>query len=1781
MKKFIAFVLIVVLFNNCSESIKLSRAGLREIVPLAGNIKFQFNQDMVSDEHVNIWDTAQYIKFTPPLHGKFKWKNKRELVFSPYHYLRPSTQYTAKFNNNVKGLIVEDDDAVEFHTPFLTIDNFQAYFAKENLKSDNTVIRYDFEFNYKVRPTDLKEKLSIKLNGKDVDYELLSQEVSDKVSVIVSNFDVDTQSAQTEIKIAKGMKILNISMSNTDLSKSTKIVEPDNFKIQNIQAHHDGYEGTITITANQDIVEKNLRHFIEIFPKVPYNMNVEGRKIYLKSKKFDLRKKYTINVKEGLFGTLGGQLDAEYTDDVPFGELEPEIKILDNKAEYLSGKGFKNIELRIVNVPKVKLTIKKVYKNNLISYLNNRSYYRDYYSDYYYDNIRNVGEYGDIVYEKELESKSLPEYNNGKLLNLNFEDKIRDREGVYVVEIRSSEDYWLNARKIVSISDIGLIAKCGKNKLYVFANSIESAKPISKVELELIGKNNQLVATAKTNGNGLAVVDLDKLPAENFAPALIVAKLKKDFNFLPFNRTKVGTSRFDINGKTENAAGYDAFIYGDRDIYRPGETMNIAVILRNEKWQVPDKIPVKLKVFAPNGKIFKTIKKTLDSHGSFETNVIVPKSAPTGNYSIELYTTTDVFLKSKALRVEEFVPDRIKVNVKTDKKDIFAGESVNVQIQANNLFGPPAANRNYEITERIKRKNYYSKNHSDYNFSITGGDNYFKSNIRKGKTNSLGQAVENYKYPASYIDMGILNSDFYITVFDETGRPVNRFARVKIYTQDKFYGINMQDYYNSINREMNIPLIVLDKNDKAVSAQANVKIIKHEYKTVLAKSGSNFRYKSEHEEVVQFNKTMNISGANTFIKFVPKTSGSYEVRIAKPNSKTYVKEEFYAYGWGATSNSSFRVNNEGHIDIQLDKKKYQVGDKAKVILKTPFSGKVLITVEQKDVSKHFYMTTDKRAVSFSLDITDNYVPNIYISATLIKAHQKSDIPLTVAHGYMPVKVENLNNKIPLTITAVEKSNSKTKQKIRIKTKPNTAVTLAVVDEGVLQVTDFQTPDPYKYFYRKRALEVNSYNIYPYLFPEINIKTGKEGGGGFGSLKKRINPMTNKRFKLVSFWSGIKTTDSQGNLEYEIDIPQFSGSLRIMAVAYNGKAFGAKKADMIVADPLIISSALPRFLSPKDEIEMSVTLSNTTKSSMNCQLAVNLSDKLQIIGDNKSQVSIAANSEKQLYYKLKVKPEIGEAKVNIVANVGGKTYSNETDISIRPASPLQKISGSGVIKAGANQKIDIKTGRFMPKSVDSKLLISNSPLVEFSKNLDYLIHYPYGCVEQTVSAVFPQLYYGNLAQNLSTAKKFNVSYNVNEAIRKLQLMQLYNGGLTYWQGTGNESWWGSVYAAHFLVEAQKQGYQVDKTMLDKLFEYLKNKLKHKQTINYWYNGNMKKKIAPREVAYSLYVMALDNRAKTSYMNYYKSRPEQLSIDSKYLLAAAFALKGDMNRYNQILPNSFEGEKSRTAFGGSFHSPIRDEAISLNALLEVDPDNAQIPIMAKHLSEKVKSTKYLSTQETVFAFLAMGKIAKQASKSNISGEVLSNNSKIASYDNKTLVLKTKDLKNGNISISTKGNGNLYYFYEAEGISKDGSYLQEDKYMKVRKSFFSQTGESLQSNVFNQNDLIVVRLSIQGTYNTMIDNVVISDILPAGFEIENPRISSIPGMDWIKDKSYPEYTDIRDDRINIFGSVNNKVRNYYYVVRAVTPGVFQMGPVGADAMYNGEYHSYNGAGVITIKR
>ncbi|MDX5346365.1 MAG: alpha-2-macroglobulin family protein, partial [Hymenobacteraceae bacterium] len=754
----------------------------------------------------------------------------------------------------------------------------------------------------------------------------------------------------------------------------------------------------------------------------------------------------------------------------------------------------------------------------------------------------------------------------------------------------------------------------------------------------------------------------------------------------------------------------------------------------------------------------------------------------------------------------------------------------------------------------------------------------------------------------------------------------------------------------------------------------------------------------------------------------------------------------------------------------------------------------------------------------------------------------------MARGFAPLHVEKPENKLPVQLMAAAASRSKTLQTVKVKTVPNAQLTVAVVDEGILQLKDFKTPQPYDYFYQKRALEVKSYDLYPLLFPELSYRSSSTGGDGY-DLSKRINPLTSKRVRLVALWSGHLQTNAAGEAAFTFDVPQFSGALRVMAVAYKGAAFGSADHLMKISDPVVISTALPRFLSPRDTVLVPVTLSNTTEKAGTATAKIKTTGAVSVVGASSQKVNLQPNTEQQVQFKVLAQPKIGLGEVVVSVDALNETFSEKTELSVRPAASLQKVTDNGVISGGGSISINTNND-FLPASVSSELLLSKSPVVQFSEDIRYLIQYPYGCLEQTISAVFPQLYFMDLAKAVGQEKKpmrYNPNYLVQEAIRKVEAMQLYNGAIAYWPGGDSENWWSSAYAAHFLTEAKKAGFAVNDKILDKLLQYLRFKVRQKEKEEYNFineQGQQRHKtIAKKEIFYSLYVLAMHCIYEQSTMNYYKSNPDLMAIDSKYLLAGTYYLAGNATAYRSLLPINFKCENSVRELEGSFYSAIRDEAVALNTLLEVEPNHPDVGVMAKHLSAELKKARWLNTQERAFSLVALGKLSRKAAAATVTADVLVDGKKVAEFTGKDLRLP-QGLANKQIQIKTSGSGNLYYFVETEGISASGTVKEEDQYLKVRRTYYDRQGREIRSNTFQQNDLVVVKLSIQSTdYNRSVPNVAITDLLPAGFEIENPRIGAVRELSWIKDMANPDYFDIRDDRISYFTTATGKPKHFYY--------------------------------------
>jgi uncharacterized protein YfaS (alpha-2-macroglobulin family) len=793
----------------------------------------------------------------------------------------------------------------------------------------------------------------------------------------------------------------------------------------------------------------------------------------------------------------------------------------------------------------------------------------------------------------------------------------------------------------------------------------------------------------------------------------------------------------------------------------------------------------------------------------------------------------------------------------------------------------------------------------------------------------------------------------------------------------------------------------------------------------------------------------------------------------------------------------------------------------------------------------------------------------------------------VGHGIASLKVERKQNKLPVKILAPQKIKPLTKQEVTIKTAPesNIYITLAAVDEGILQIKDYKTPDPYSYMYGKRSLKVESYDLYKLLLPEI-VTLKSPGGDGYEEesreIQTRTNPIATKRFKLLAVWSGIRKTSSDGIVKVALDIPQFNGDLRLMALAYSGSRFGSAEEHVKVSDDIIIEPEIPRFLATNDSLASTVTLINTTSSKANVKVSLKVEGPLSISSSKTQSVTIKPNSTGQVKFGIKTWNEEGAGKITFETS-GFAEVKEEIEIGVRPISPLLIESGSGTIKAGQNIEVKIPSD-FLKGTQYTTLTISRFPAIRFAKHLKYLVGYPHGCVEQTVSKLFPQLYFEDLAK-LAAPELYrtnNPVYYVKEGIKKLESMQLYDGSMSYWQGWNEPCWWGSVYAAHFLVEAKKAGFAVSDNLLAKLLSFIETQCRNDRTYDYvnWYNNRrIVTKVARKEIIYGLYVLALAGRGDMSTMNYYKARPHLLSNDMKYMLAGSYALMNSWNTYNEFIPASYTPEKTIRETGGSFDSEIRANAIMLNVLLEVEPTNPQIPYMIKHITGMVEDM--YSTQERSFVFLALGKAASVTANTDMKVEITASGKKLQAFNNKDITLTDKELSKGKIMLKGSGKGEVYYFWSTEGIKLNAKVKEEDSFMRVRRTYYDYRSGAQLSNNFTQGRLIICKVSLTGI-DKSAENIVITDLLPACFEIENPRLSTSAELQWkSKNPMNVQYMDIRDDRLLLFTDLNDyETEDFYYMLRVVNKGKFQLPVIGADAMYDPEFHSYYGAGVINVK-
>jgi len=1796
MKSFVNILLLIIvltLIKGCgpSNTVKVDSFTPTGEIEKLTNFIVEFSEDLAPPDLQGKWLDEEFITFSPALSGKFKWTSDNTLVFSPDSPLDPIQDYTATINKQVlfNSNFSPDFDTYEFHTPYFDVIKADFFWTNIPHQSYKLSVQANLHFNYPVEPQSLKDFLEIKRAGTVLkDFQIVTEQAADVIAINFGEVE-QTDKEQTFLIKVKENFVSVIGKEGLQEARSFESTLPPITKlaITNVSSGFDGNTGWIEVSTTQTVDEDQLESYVSTDPRKRLHFFISENQFRLET---DLDNVQTVDlkIKKGLPGLYGGELEFDFEQTVSMVNVNPSINFTDKKGRYLMLSGEENLKVNAVNIEEAEIEVSQVFKNNLLHFLNQYSY--TYYQDEYYGYYPTyyVGDYGKTLYTEKVKLSEGKNWLKSFTVNLN-KALNQKYKGIYTVTVRSAEERWRNDSKMIAISDLGIISKLANDEIYVFINTISSTEPVAEAEVSIISTNNQIILTGKTDKDGVAHFNDVKMNTEGFYPRLVVVEKDGDFNYIDLQETLIETSRYDVGGITQYAEDFNTFIYSPRNIYRPGEEVHLSAIVRNDKIKVVKDIPVITKIITPTGKVFDEFKQELNEQGSFEVSFTLPNYAQTGGYRAELFTGSKQLIGSYNFSIEEFVPDKIRVLLATDKEKTKPGKKVLVNVNAEFLFGGKASGLQYEADIQLKHRGFYSKNHSGYYFTNSSIVNSNVDNtLLDGKLDDQGNAVIEYEVPQDVKSSGIASINAYVSVFDLTGRTVTRTVSVDVYPKDYFIGIKSTDYYFGVNENLTFNLVAVNPDDKIIKDfKAKAKLVRYEWQTVLKKDYSgNYYYASEQKELNEWEKNIDISGETPF-KFAVSKSGKYELRIFKKDSEDYQKKVFYAYGWGSSTAASFEVDKEGRIDIVLDKEEYQPGEKAKLLFTCPFSGKLLITLERNNVHSYQYVNVENKSAEIEIPLDDNHMPNVYVTATLFKKHNKDNsVPFLVGHGFASMRVVKSKNKLPVTITAPEKIKPKTTQQILIKTEPqkDIYVTVAAVDEGILQITNFITPDPYKYMYAKRPLMVNSYDLYKLLLPEIVSESSFPGGGDMmeEQLEKRTNPITVKRFKLLSYWSGIKKTNSSGEVIVSLNIPQFNGDVRLMAVAYTDSRFGSAEEHIKVADDLIIEPQVPRFLAVNDSLVTPVTVINTTNKVANIDISVNVEGPLKVTSSKKKTLKIKPNSTSVAVFGIEATEEVGAGKI-VFKTSGFATIKEEIDIAIRPISPLVVETGSGTIKAGNEIKIDIPKN-FLKGTQTTSLTISKFPAVKFAKQLKYLVGYPHGCIEQTVSKLFPQLYFEDLAKLVAPEyyKTSNPVYYVKEGIRKIESMQLYDGSIAYWQGGIYVNWWGSVYAAHFLLEAKKGEYDVSENVLKKLLKYISKKAKERSTFDYITSsqtGRTVHKIANKEIIYSLYVLALAGEGDIATMNYYKARPHLVSADMRYMLAGSYALMGRWNSYYEVVPSSYEPVHPVRLTGGSFDSDIRANAIMLNVLLEVEPANKQVPVIIKYLAKN--SNFMYSTQERSFAFLALGKAASLNADANVSIDIIVDGNNLNKFTGKDLTVTDEKLNGANVTLKAAGNGEVYYFWNAEGVKVNEKVKEEDSYLQIRRTYFGyKTGRKIVDNKFYQGELIVCKIELTG-FERGAENIIISDLIPAGFEIENPRLNPATELTWAP--KYPlrvDYMDIRDDRLLLFTNLSrNKINEFYYLLRVVNQGTYQLPVIGAEAMYDQEYHSYHGAGVIKV--
>ncbi len=1506
-------------------------------------------------------------------------------------------------------------------------------------------------------------------------------------------------------------------------------------------------------------------------------------------------KDYEVLVRADLLAADGSRLGKQLQEKVHTGELDPAVGFA-SQGSVLPARESRGLPVVSINVKEVDVEFLRVSEKKL------PKFYSEYQRggrrgswdlDSEYDDKKPIGELAEPVYVNRFLLGGKPNERMLTYLPIQGIKELQEPGLYFAVMKRTGRFSGEFETAFFTISDIGLHARAYKDKLFVHTASLNSGAALGGVELKVLDPQGETFLKGETDSNGNVLLNY-KLDAGH----VLVARRGKDVSMLPFNQPALDLSEFSVAGR--QAAWFDVFAWSGRDLYRPGETVRINALLRDNDGKPTDIAgkkgqPIFLRLKQPDGKTFRETRLQPDAQGYFSFQQVIPMEAPTGRWQVEFRTDPDSkeAVQGMTLRIEEFLPERMKLDLETSQTVLKPGEPFKLQAKAAYLYGAPADGNRFTAKLALAVEQHPLEQLPGYFF----GDPTLSlpreaKDIIDASFGADGVYAEDIVLPAEAKPTSTIAAIVTGSVYETGGRTVNRSLKRVLWPAAALVGVRpLFDDEDGADANSNARFEVLrvDAAGKPQPAKGLKVTLVREHRDYHWNYDTddgwdyNFTQRFENLEV----KTVDVGATAAKVDY-PVEWGGYRLEVFDPATGLTTRYPFNA-GWSWDDENQGLDARPDKVKIALDKTAYKAGDTMKVTVTPPHAGRGLLMVES-DRMLYVQEIEAKPGSSFEIPVTQEWERHdVYVTALVFRGGSvPSKITPARAVGVAHVPMDRRLRRVAVGLVAPAQMRPEQDMPVTVSV-PELAgkpafVTVSAVDVGILNITRFPVPDANAQFFAQRRLGVDAYDIYGRVIESFEGSTAKIRFGGdmaLAALPQAKRPTS--RVQTVDLFAGPVQLDAKGNARVRLKVPDFNGTLRVSTLVYSGERYGNADRETVVRAPIVAEASLPRVLAPGDRSTVTLDVQNFTGAAGDFKVQVDGIGPLDI-----AQASRTARLGKEAKTTLSFPITAGEgyttAQVRVRVDGGGFKVDRKYDLPVRAGWPSVLRSQTRVLDTLS--PVELGSGfadGLMPGSVTARMLVSALPPIPFGSALQGALEYPYGCAEQTTSKGYAALELDDATAKLLGVKGLDPKKRrerMEGAFGRLASMQVSTGHFSMW---GNDDYVNpglTPYVVEFLLDAKEGGFAVPDAVLQKALNRLSEDLLSGGAQFYGYDSREHLKFASQ--AYSGYVLARVNRAPLGTLRalYDNERAKSLTGLPLVHLGIALSLQGDRMRGDKAIADGFAKTGDRPRYLGDYGSRVRDDALMIALVHERKAGKPEYDARSVSLGRELDARRntgwlYLSTQEQV-ALARLGKALLVDQKKLVSGSysVGGETEVIAPTRIFSRAFDYATLAKG-VRFTPEGTPPLFANLEIAGIPRSAPAF-DNRQIGIERRYYKTDGTEWKGGTLREGDALIVRVSISA--NVSMPDALFTDLLPAGLEIENFNLGDakqwadvvVDGIN-ITDRSSSadvKHEEYRDDRyVAALKLDRGDAAKVFYLVRAVTPGVYTVPPPLVEDMYRPE--------------